>query len=115
MRRLIVLFLIVFMTLPVLCQTPSDKYVAGTVVEVVRHKAEKANPGAPILYDVTLKVGEMVYVILYTPPDGSSIVEYRVGADLPVLVGNKTIKYSDLAGNAREVPILRKRSAKAQN
>lgn len=115
MRRVIVLVLSVLMSLPVLCQTPADKYVAGSIVEVMRHKENRSNSDAPIRYDITVKVGGTVYIVLFTPPNGSTIVEYRVGTDLPVLVGDKTIKFPDISGVTHEVPILRKRQATAKD
>ena len=116
MRRIVVLVLSVILSVPVFCQTSADKYVAGSIVEVKRHKENKTtNSDAPIHYDITLKVGGTLYTVLYTPPKGSTIVEYRVGADLPVLVGDKTISFPDIAGVTHEVPILRKRPATAKD
>ncbi len=67
--------------------------------------AAKAHPplaeeeNAPsVRYDVTLKVGNTEYVVLFVPPDGTlrDIVQYRLGMDGLVLVGADTIKYNDM-------------------
>jgi hypothetical protein len=80
--------------------------------------AVKAHPPAAgedapaVRYDVTLKVGNTEYVVLYVPPDGTlkEIVEYRLGMDGLVLVGTDTIKYNDMLARTREVPIISRRT-----
>jgi hypothetical protein len=71
------------------------------------------DPGV-VRYDVTLRVGNIEYVVLYTPPDQSNIVEYRLGRDGLVLVGTDTIKFNDMLGRPREVPILRRQTIPAK-
>jgi hypothetical protein len=114
MRKLTVFLLILLITLPVLCQAPPDKYASGSITAVARHHEEANASTNTVRYDVSVKVGKTIYVVLYTPPYGSSIVEYRVGADVPVLVGDKTLKFPDVAGKTHEVPILSKSPAPAQ-
>ena len=115
MRKLSLFLLAVSMTLPVLCQEPSTKYVAGSVTAVVRHHDEASQANQAVRYDVSVKVGKTIYVVLYTPPSGTSVVEYRVGADLPVLVGEKTLTFNDLMGEKHELPILSTKPASAEN
>ena len=57
-------------------------------------------------YDVTLKVGNHVYVVLYTPPPGQKRVEYAAGMDILVLVENNSIRFSYM-GREGEAPIER--------
>ena len=57
-------------------------------------------------YDISIKVGNTVYVVLYTPPPGTYGFQYSAGQDMLVSVGNKTITYNDLLGNSRQVPIV---------
>lgn len=66
-------------------------------------------PGDPAVprYDVTLKVGNNVYVVLYTPPQGQNTVEYAAGMDILVLVQNNSIRFSKL-GTTGEAPIQRR-------
>ena len=115
MRKLSVFLLAVAMTLPVLCQESTPKYVSGSVTAVVRHHDDASQANQAVRYDVSVKVANTIYVVLYTPPNGSTIVEYRVGAGLPVLVGEKTLTFNDLTGGKHELPILRTMPATAEN
>lgn len=93
-------------TLPLLCQTSSKPQV-GTITAVSVHEKDADNQGSDVTqYEVSLKVGDTVYVTLFTPPSGSSSVEYAVGQDVLVLVGSKSITFTKL-GRTSEVPILR--------
>jgi len=114
MWKLSVVLLIALVTMPAFCQVPADKYAAGTVTEVVKHPGETSATAGGVKYDVSVKVGNTIYVVLYTPPNGTSIVEYRVGADLPVLIGDKTLTFNDLTGDKHELPILSSRPATTQ-
>jgi hypothetical protein len=114
MRMLAVLLLILLITLPGLCQATSDKYASGSITAVARHHDDASASTNTAQYDVSVKVGNTIYVVLYTPPYGSSIVEYRVGADVPVLVGDKTLTFPDIAGKTHEVPIISKSPANPQ-
>ncbi|HXZ79069.1 MAG TPA: hypothetical protein VEG30_04005 [Terriglobales bacterium] len=111
-KRLVLLLLCA--TLSAFAQTSSTKYQSGTIMAVTAHQdtpQDKAS-GTP-RYDVSVKVGNTLYVVLYTPPNGTTTVTYVAGRDLPVLVGAETITfYSDLSGKT-EVPILRRESITA--
>ena len=56
-------------------------------------------------YDVSVKVGNAIYVAVYTPPLGENTLKYAAGRDLLVLVGKTTIAYNDLLGRSFAVPI----------
>ena len=60
-------------------------------------------------YDVSLKVGDAVYVVLFAP-SGPTTVQYSAGMNLVVQVGSESIKLTKL-GRTYEVPILRRESA----
>jgi hypothetical protein len=78
------------------------------------HPAQDDN-GAIVSYDVSLKVDGTIYQVLYTPPLGAGTVKYAAGRSLLVSVGEKTIRYTDIVGESREVPIVsRKTSADAK-
>ena len=65
-------------------------------------------------YDVSLKVGGVIYVVLYAPPLGSvDTIRYGVGGEVRVLVGAKVIIFNDDFGNSLEAPILSKTTATA--
>ena len=62
-------------------------------------------------YDVSVKVGDTIYTVLYTPPLNLNTVKYAAGRSLLVLVGKKTITYNDMLGRSFEVPILSQKPA----
>ena len=104
MLRLISLVLICLTTFPVFCQSTS-KYQVGTITEVKVHQATGSGVSDVASYDVSVKVGDTVYVVLYTPAVGEDTVKYAAGRDLLVLVGKNRITYNDILGRSYEVPI----------
>jgi hypothetical protein len=62
-------------------------------------------------YDVSVKVGDTMYVVLYTPPLHEETVKYAAGRDLLLFVGKSTIRYNDILGRSHEVPIESQRPA----
>ena len=113
MRRYVTIFLVSLTALPMFCQSTS-KWVVGTITDVKIHQPE---PDAfdTVSYDVSVKVADTVYVVLYTPPLGEHTVKYVAGRDLLVLVGKSTIRYNDMLGQSHDVPIESKRPAANPN
>ncbi len=96
--------------LPLCDQVPAkpSKYEVATITEVNAHQ----DSGSHVLsHDVSVEVGDAVYVVLYTPPFGMNTVKYAAGSGLLVLVGEKTITYSHMLGDSHGVPIVSRRSA----
>lgn len=81
----------------------------GTITDVKTHQEASTTDAAS--YDVSVKVGETVYVVLYTPPLGEVTVKYVAGREMLVLVGKRTIRYNDIFGQSFEVPIESQKSA----
>src|SRR5580704_6566703 len=104
MIRLAIVFCISLTTLPAFCQSAS-KYQVGTITEVKAHQAAGSSASDAAGYDVSVKAGDTIYVVLYTPPLGEETVKYSAGRDLLVLVGKRTIRYNDILGQSFEVPI----------
>jgi hypothetical protein len=104
MLRLAGLFLIFLMTLSAFGQSTS-KYQVGTITEVKVHQAAGSGVSDATSYDVSIKVGDTIYVVLYTPALGEDTVKYVTGRDLLVLVGKSTITYNDILGRSLAVPI----------
>jgi hypothetical protein len=102
-----IIFSVVFLctVIPGVCQTTA-KYQVATVVTVNPHPVPAGTDTSPIPSDISLKVGNTVYVVLYTPPPGSYGVKYSAGLQLLVLVGSKTITYNDILGRSMTVPIV---------
>ena len=104
MLRLVGLVCIFLSTFPAFCQSTS-KYQVGTITEVKVHQAAGGGTSDAASYDVSVKVGDTVYVVLYTPVLGEDTVKYAAGRDLLVLVGKNTITYNDILGRSFAVPI----------
>ncbi len=107
MRSAMTICFLGLLTLSGMCQT-EPKWTTGVITEVTKH-VDTAAPATPTgKYDVSVRVGDVVYVVLYTPTPGNKLVEYRVGTDLNVLVGKKAVKFNMSGGETKEAPILRK-------
>ena len=104
MLRLVGLVCIFLTTFPAFCQSTS-KYQVGTITEVKVHQAAGGGASDTASYDVSVKVGDTIYVVLYTPALGDGAVKYAAGRDLLVLVGKNKITYNDILGRSYEVPI----------
>jgi hypothetical protein len=104
MLRLVSLLCTLLTVFPVFGQSTS-KYQVGTITEVKVHQTAGSGASAAASYDVSVKVGDTVYVVLYTPAVGEDTVKYAAGRDLLVLVGKNRITYNDILGRSYEVPI----------
>jgi hypothetical protein len=80
------------------------EYQTGTITEFKQHQPAASDGSTP--YDVTVRVGNREYVVLYTSPIGSDRVKYSEGQTLLVKVGSKTLAFRDLLGRYSEWPIL---------
>ena len=110
MRKLIGVIALCLLSFPALCQSTS-KYQVATIIEVKAHQASGKNASEPTSYDVTAKVGDTIYVVLYTPPLGEVPQKYAAGREMLVLIENNTVTYNDLLGQSFQVPIQSRRPA----
>jgi hypothetical protein len=92
-----------------LCQN-SALYQVGTIIEVKDHQPTGQEDPAKS-YDISVKVGNTIYLVLYTPPGGSDVVQYKTGLDFLVQVDGKTMRFSDALGRPMAVPIVSQRQA----
>jgi hypothetical protein len=105
-------------TVSAFCQTaPSNKYQPGTITAVTAHQIGPGEQASDVVrYDVSIKVADTVYVVLYTPPNGANMVEYSPGLDFLVLVGSDTLTFNRSgSGTTTEVPILRREGRAAES
>ena len=111
MRRALILLLSVMLAPLCLGRSSEAKWKVATITGVKVHEPAAGNDSFATQYEVTSKVEDTEYVVLYVAPAGSlpDVARYRLGQEVPVLVGTDTIKYSDLTGTTREVPILSRR------
>ena len=98
------------LAIPAFCQSPS-KWQVATIIDVKPHAIAGENPSDPAAYDVSVKVGDTVYTVLYTARSDEPAAKYRAGRELLVLVEENTITYNDMLGRSFQVPIEARRSA----
>jgi hypothetical protein len=110
MQRLIAVVALCFVTLSALCQS-TPRYQIATIIEVKPHQSAEDPASDPISYDVSVKVGDTIYVVLYTTPLGEVPPKYVTGRQMLVLVGKSTIAYNDMLGRSLQVPIESQRLA----
>lgn len=107
------LMLLLYLLLAVTClgQSSAPKWQVATITGVKVHEPAAGNDSSEAQYEVTSRIENTEYVVLYVAPRGSvpDIVRYHLGQEVPVLVGTDTIKYNDITGTTREVPILSRR------
>ena len=104
------LICICLVTLPTFCESRS-KYEVATITDVKPHQAADNKPSDPVRYDVSVKVADTVYLVLYTDTLGTSTIKYAAGRELLVSVGKDAITYNDILGRSQEVPIISQKPA----
>ncbi len=110
MQRLIVVVTLCLLTLAAVGQSTS-KYQVAIINEVNARQVAGDSTSDVTSYDVSVKVGDTIYVVLYTPPLGELPPKYARGHELLVLVGKNTITYNDMLGRSLQVPIESQRAA----
>jgi hypothetical protein len=96
-------------------QTASSKFQPGTITAVADHQNAPGESSDIARYDVSVKVGNTVYTVLYTPPDGANAVKYSAGIQLLVSVGSDTLTFNSKLSGTTVVPILSRRTLSAQS
>jgi hypothetical protein len=111
MRRALMLLMSLSLATICLGQSASARWQVATITEAKLHSPTAGNDSSTVQYEVTARIENTEYVVLYVAPAGSlpDVARYRLGQDVPALVGTDTIKYSDLTGTTRDVPILSRR------
>ena len=112
MLKVTCVVLICLLTVPSLSQSKSN-YQVATITAVKPHQSGGAASSDAPTYDVSLRVGDTLYTVLYTPPFGANTVKYAGGREILVLVGKNTISFNDLLGVSHEAPILSRNPADA--
>jgi hypothetical protein len=103
-RMLIGVVALCLLSFPALCQSTS-KYQVATILEVKEHQAAEHGASDAACYDVSVKVDDTLYVVLYTPGLGELPPKYAAGREMLVLVGKNTITYNNMLGRSFQVPI----------
>ena len=109
MHKQLGLVLICTCALSALGQTPSAKYQPGTITAVTKHQNAPGNGGEDVArYDVSVKIGDVLYVILYTPLNGANTVEYSPGIEMLFSIGSDTLTFNSKISGSTQAPILRR-------
>lgn len=115
MSRLSLVLIACLAILPAFCQTASTKYQVGTITAVTRHQETPSDTDQAITrYDVSVKVRDKLYVVLYTPPNSMNSVEYAPGSDVLVLIDQNMMTFSRKFGGTTVTHILRTESLPPQ-
>src|SRR5215469_685985 len=112
LKGLTILILIALSTVPAALSQDSSEYQPGTIMKVVRHPGAS---GQSLQYDVSVKVSNTVYTVLYTPPPGVNSVEYFGGLQILVLVKPDTMVFHSRVSGTTEVPILKRETLASDN
>jgi hypothetical protein len=114
-RLLLSVLICAVVSVSALGQTSAPDYRRGTIVAVTAHHDVPGESGRDVArYDVSVKVGNTVYVVLFTPLNGSNTVEYSTGLDMLFLVGDDTLTFNSMVSGKTEMPILRRETTPAQ-
>jgi hypothetical protein len=106
MSRCLGVILVWVAFLSALGQTPSSNYQPGTIM-AVKARHNPAKPDTDVTqYEVSVKVENATYLVLFTPPNGANQVQYSAGDELLVLVGSDTLTFNSILSGKTEVPIL---------
>ena len=100
--------LIILLPALVLAQSSSTSltYQPATIIAVNPHlSAEDSNPNET-LYEVVVRVKRTLYVVVTKSPSPSGSIQYAVGREVLVQVGDDTIKWNDIMGESHVVPII---------
>jgi len=114
MLKLLCVVCICLATLSVFSQSASN-YQVGTITAVKPHQSAGDSSDDAISYDVSVRVGDTIYLVLYKPPVGASPIKYAAGRNLLVMVGEKTLHYNNIIGEPFEVPIVSRKPATDTN
>ena len=84
----------------------ASRYQPATITQVKPHQSGDAPAPGEAVYEVSVKVNGITYVVLTKSPSGDSTILYAIGRELLVKVGENTITWNDILGRSHEVPIL---------
>jgi hypothetical protein len=111
MLKWLLLISVCAVALPAICE-PAANYEVATIVDVKPHQSAGDRSFSDVAsYDVSVRVGKTIYVVLYTDTSGTGTVKYVAGREALVHVGKNSIIYNDIVGQSHEVPIISQKPA----
>ncbi len=108
MPKLLLGTLMILLPALVLAQSSptSLTYQPATIIAVKPHlSAGNSNPD-DALYEVSVTVERTLYVVVTKSPSPSGTIQYAVGREVLVKVGDDTITWNDIMGESHKVPII---------
>ena len=111
LKALTIPILLAVFTAAALSQNSSE-FQPGTIMKVVRHPG---STGQSLQYNVSIKVSNTVYTVLYTPPPGVNSVEYFGGLQILVQVKKDSLVFNSRVSGTTEVPILERETLAGDN
>ncbi len=102
------LMLIVIAT-AAMCQSDSG-YKAAQLLDVKPHQPATTQKS----YDLTVKMENTIFIVLYEPPDGSNLIESKTGQDFIAKVDGDIMKVNDLLGQSHSLKILSRKPAETK-
>jgi hypothetical protein len=86
-----------------------QKCQIATITAVQAHELTSSAQNSASSYDVSLRVSNPLYLVLYTPPPGGvDTIQYGVEGEIRVLPGEDKITFTDKLGDSLQAPILNK-------
>lgn len=90
-------------------QSTSSKYQPGTITAVSAYQNAPGDAAEDVpRYDISVKIGNVLYVVLYTPLHGANSVKYSAGIEMLFSVGTDTLIFNSKLSGTTELPILRR-------
>lgn len=96
-------------------QTLSAKWQPGTITAVDVHQNAPGEVGDATRYDVSVKIRNVTYVVLYSPRSGDNSVEYYRGLETLFLPGSDTLSFNSKTSGTIKMPILRQETLPADS
>jgi len=84
----------------------SSRYQPGIITQVKPHQSGGISTPGEAVYEVSVKVNGITYVVLTKSPLGDSTILYATGRELLARIGENTITWNDILGQSHEVPII---------
>jgi hypothetical protein len=109
------IILICICALASLGQTSSAKWQPGTITAVDVHQNAPGDVGDATRYDVSVKIRNVTYVVLYSPRSGDNSVEYYRGLETLFLPGSDTLSFNSKTSGTIKMPILRQETLPADS
>ena len=82
------------------------EWQAGTIVDVKAHGSGTQENQRLKKYDVSIKVGKKIYVVLYAPEKQLPEPDLYVGMARTVLIDGEVLKFNDIQGRTHPMRIL---------